>query len=77
MFCDLSQVFRYVDIFITHGLLKMNKVTNITDIQNGKQVLLCLHFIYLRISLFRIPILNDEYVVLMTADIDSLFLSHR
>ncbi len=55
----------------------MNKVTNITDIQNGKQVLLCLHFIYLRISLFRIPILNDEYVVLMTADIDSLFLSHR
>ncbi len=52
----------------------MIKVINITDIQNGKQALNCLRFVYLRlshISLFRFLILNDEYILLIAADIDS------
>ncbi len=43
----------------------MIKVINVTDIPNGKQVLLCLHFVYLRlsrISLFQFLLLNDEYI---------------
>ncbi len=50
------------------------KVINVTDIQNGKQVLLHLHFVYLHlshISLFRFLRLNNEYVLLIAADIDS------
>ncbi len=46
----------------------------VTDIQNGKQALLCLHSVYLRlscISLFRFLLLNDEYILLIAADIDS------
>ncbi len=41
----------------------MIKVLNITDIQNGKQELLGLRFVYLHlsgISLFRLLLLNDE-----------------
>ncbi len=52
----------------------MKKIINISDIKNGKQALLCLHFIYLRISrisLFRFLVLNDEYILLIAADIDS------
>ncbi len=52
----------------------MKKVINVTDIQNGKQALLWLRFIYLRlshISLFRILLLNDKYILLIAADIDS------
>ncbi len=52
----------------------MKKIINLTDIQNGKQALLCLHFVYLRlslISLFRFLLLNDEYLLLIPADIDS------
>ena len=52
----------------------MIKVINVTDIQNDKQALLYLHFIYLhlsRISLFRFLLLNDEYILLIAADIDS------
>ncbi len=56
------------------------KVINVTDIQNGKQALLCLRFVYLRksrISLFRFLFLNDDYLLLIAADIDSWFLSRR
>ncbi len=56
----------------------MIKVINVTDIQNGKQALLCLHFVYLylsRKSLFRFLLLNDEYILLIAADIDRYFLS--
>ncbi len=58
----------------------MIKVINVrpTDIQNGKQALLCLLFVYLRlckISLFRLLLLNDEYILLIAAEIDSSFLS--
>ncbi len=52
----------------------MIQVINVTDIQNGKQALLCLRFVYLRlscISLFRSLLLNDEYMLLIAADIDS------
>ncbi len=52
----------------------MIKVIKVTDIQNVKQVLLCLHFVYLHfscISLFRFLLLNDEYILLIAADIDS------
>ncbi len=52
----------------------MIKVINITDIQNGKQALICLRFLSLhlsRISLFRFLLLNDEYILLIAADIDS------
>ncbi len=56
----------------------MHKVINITDIQNGKQALLCLsrisHFVYLRISrtsLFRFRLIYDEYILLIAADIDN------
>ncbi len=54
--------------------LKMIKVINVTDIENGKQALLCLRFVYLRlsrISLFRFLLLNDEYILLIAAEIDS------
>ncbi len=46
----------------------MKKVINVTDIQNGKQALLCLHLVYLRLSsmfLFRFLLLNDEYILLI------------
>ncbi len=52
----------------------MIKVINVTDIQNGKQALLCLRFVDLRlsrISLFRFLLLNDEYILLIAADMDS------
>ncbi len=53
----------------------MKKVINIdlTDIQNSKQALLCLRFVYLHIyvSLFRFLFLNDEYKLLIATDIDS------
>ncbi len=52
----------------------MKKVINITDIQNGKQVLLCLCLVYLcksRISFFRFLLLNNKYILLIAADIDS------
>ncbi len=52
----------------------MIKVINVTDIQNGKQVLLCLRFVDLRlsrISLFQFLLLNDEYILLIAADMDS------
>ncbi len=52
----------------------MIKVINVTDIQNGKQVLLCLCFVDLRlcrISLFRFLPLNDGYILLIAADMDS------
>ncbi len=54
----------------------MKKVNNTTDIQNGKQALLCLHFVYLHIShiglsLFWFLLLNDEYILLIAANIDS------
>ncbi len=48
---------------------------NITDIENGKQALLCWRFfVYLHISgisLFQFFLLNDEYILLIAADIDS------
>jgi len=37
----------------------MKKDINITDIQNGKQALLCLRFVFLRKAPF--ILLNDEY----------------
>ncbi len=43
----------------------MIKVINV-DIQNGKQVLLCLRFVYLRIcriSLFWFLLLNNTYLL--------------
>ncbi len=49
------------------------KVINVTDIQNGKQALLCLRFVYLRlscISLFWFLCLNYGYLLLIAADID-------
>ncbi len=49
------------------------KVINVTDIQNGKQALLRLRFVYLRlprISLFWFLRLNNEYLLLIAADID-------
>ncbi len=52
----------------------MMKVINITDIQNGKQALLNLCFVYLnlsRISLVWFLLLNDKYLLLIAADIDS------
>ncbi len=52
----------------------MITVINVTDIQNGKQALLCLCFIYLRlsrISFFQFLLLNDEYILLIAAEIDS------
>ncbi len=52
----------------------MKNVNNITDIQNGKQALLGLHFVYMcksRLTLFRFLLLNDEYILLIAADIDS------
>ncbi len=52
----------------------MIKAINVTDIQNGKQTLICLRFVYLRlsrISLFWFLLLNDEYILLIAADIDS------
>ncbi len=52
----------------------MIKVINVTNNQNCKQALICLHFVYLhvsRLSLFRFLILNDEYMLLIAADIDS------
>ncbi len=52
----------------------MIKVIKVTDIQNGKQALLCFRFVYLRlsrISLFRFLLLNYEYILLIAADIDS------
>ncbi len=48
----------------------MKKVINITDIQNSKKVLLCLRFVYLRVSLFRFLLLNDKNILLIAADID-------
>ncbi len=51
----------------------MVQVINVTDIQNGKQALLCLRVVYLRlscISLFRFLLLNDEYILLIAAEID-------
>ncbi len=48
----------------------MIKVINITNIQNGKQVLLCLRFVYLRYLSFWFLLLNDEYLLLIAADID-------
>ncbi len=54
------------------GAIKMKKVNNITDIQNGKQAMLCLCFVYLcksRISSFRFLLLNDECIPLIAADI--------
>ncbi len=59
---------------LQHEPLKMIKVINVTDIQNGKQALLCLRFVYLRlscISLFLFLLLNDEYILLIAAEIDS------
>ncbi len=53
----------------------MIKVINVTDIQNGKQALLCLHFVYLRLScifLFRFLLLNDEYIILIAAEISPI-----
>ncbi len=52
----------------------MIKVINITNIQNGKQALLCLRFVYLHlshISLFQFLLLNDDYLLLIAADIDN------
>ncbi len=52
----------------------MIKVINVTDIQNGKQALICLRFVYLRlcrISLFLFLLLNDKYILLIAAEIDS------
>ncbi len=49
----------------------MKKVNNITDIQNAKQALLCLCFVYLcisRISLFGFLLLNAEYILLIASD---------
>ncbi len=41
----------------------MKTVINIADIQNGKQALRCLRFVYIsHVSLFWFLILNDEYV---------------
>ncbi len=54
-----------------HEPLKIKKVDSITDIQNGKQALLCLRFVYLcisRVSLFGFLLLNDEYILLIAAD---------
>ncbi len=51
----------------------MMKVINVTDIQNGKQALLCLCFVDLRlsrISLFWFLLSNNEYLVLIATDID-------
>ncbi len=44
-----------------------------THIQNDKQALLCLRFVYL----FRFLFLIDEYSLLPPADIYSYFLSNR
>ncbi len=56
----------------------MNKVINITVIQNGKQALLCLsrifHFVYAYISYILVlvsPYIYDEYILLIAADIDN------
>ncbi len=56
----------------------MKKVNNITDIhndkQNGKQAVLGLHFAYMcksRLTLFWFLVLNDEYILVIAADIDS------
>ncbi len=52
----------------------MMKVINVTDIKNGKQTLLCLRFVYLHlshISLFWFSNLNNLYLPLIAADIDS------
>ncbi len=51
--------------------LKLLKLSTFTDIQNVKQALLCLCFVYLRLSLFRFLLLNDEYILLIAAEIDS------
>ncbi len=50
------------------------KVINVADIQNDKQALVCLHFIFLRLScmsLFWFLLLKDKYLQLIVADIDS------
>ncbi len=52
----------------------MKKVINKTEILNGKQALLCLRFIYLRISpifIFWFFLLTDRYIRSIAADIDS------
>ncbi len=50
------------------------KIINITDIQNDKQYLLRLHFLYVFISyifVFQFLRFNNKYLLLITADIDS------
>ncbi len=47
----------------------MKKIINMIHIQNGKQVLLFLHYIY--------PFLNDEFRLLQPAGMDRYFLSCR
>ncbi len=58
----------------------MIKVINVTDIQNGKLAKRCfvyvsyifVYFVCLsRISLFWFLLLNDEYILLIAAEIDS------
>ncbi len=52
----------------------MIKVINVTDIQKGKLALICLRFVYLRlscISLFWFLFLNEKYILLIAADIDT------
>ena len=43
-----------------HEPPEIKKLISVIDVQDAKQALLCLQFVYLQ-SLFRIPFLSDEY----------------
>lgn len=49
-------------IFITTWLSKMKTLINMIDIQNGKQAMLCLLFVYLQ---FRFLMTNTDYCHLL------------
>lgn len=71
---DKSEQRVHTEKAFRHGMKKVK--TNVIHVQNGKQALICLLFVYLQ-SKFRFLFLNDGNRLLPPAGITSYFLSLR
>jgi len=65
-FCTFSQILQVVHILF---------LATVNDIQNGKCCIIYLHMSH--ISWFQFFLLNDEYRLLIPADVDRYFLTRR